>query len=97
MRLSTAETVDSAIPRHSAISAPVIRSRRRHSMTSTRSAGVRCGIDRGADERSRSPASPSARYRTTHLEQVGWLTSAASAAFVSDHPCSTTRQTIRSR
>jgi hypothetical protein len=56
MRVRTAETVDSAIPRHSAISAPVIRSLRNSSMTATRSAGVRCGIERGADERSNSPA-----------------------------------------
>jgi transposase InsO family protein len=38
MRWSTAETVESAIPRHSAISAPVIRSRRSRSMAATRSA-----------------------------------------------------------
>jgi len=61
MRLSTAETVDSAIPKHSAISLLVIRSRRNSSMTSTRSPGVRCGIRLGAEERSRSPASPCAR------------------------------------
>jgi hypothetical protein len=61
MRLRTAETVEGAIPRHSAISAPVIRSLRNSSMTSTRSPGVRCGIRLGAEERSRNRASPCAR------------------------------------
>jgi hypothetical protein len=66
-------------------------------MTSTSSSGVRCGIDIGADERSNSPASPSARYRLIHFEQVRSLTPAASAAAASDHPCSSTRSTIVSR
>jgi len=52
MRPSTAETVDSAIPRHSAISAPVIRNLRNSAMTPTRSAGVRCAMRLGAEERS---------------------------------------------
>jgi hypothetical protein len=60
-RSSTAETVDSAIARQNAISAPVIRSLRNRTITSTSSSGVRCGIDFGAEERSSSPASPSAR------------------------------------
>jgi hypothetical protein len=59
-RISTAETVDRAIARHKAISAPVIRNRRNKTITSTSSSGVRCGIDRGAEERSNNPASPSA-------------------------------------
>jgi hypothetical protein len=59
---STAETVDSAIARQNAISAPVIRSLRNSTITSTSSSDVRCGIDFGAEERSSSPASPSARY-----------------------------------
>jgi hypothetical protein len=61
MRLSTADTVESAMPRHSAISEAVIRKRRSSSMTSTRSTGVRCGMWLGADERSRSPSSPRMR------------------------------------
>ena len=57
----TAETVDSGIARHKAISAPVIRNRRSAAMTSTRAWLVRCGMRPGAEERSKSPASPSAR------------------------------------
>src|SRR3954447_13172422 len=76
-RSRIAETVESAIARQNAISAPVIRSRRSNTMTSTSSSGVRCGIDRGADERSNSPASPSAPKRSTHLRQVRSLTPAA--------------------
>jgi hypothetical protein len=54
-RASTAETVEAAIARHHAISAPVIRSRRSSTITSTSSCGVRCGSDRGADDRSSRP------------------------------------------
>jgi hypothetical protein len=69
-RASTAETVEAAIARHHAISAPVIRSRRSSTITSTSSCGVRCGSDRGADDRSSRPNSPSARYLASHFEQV---------------------------
>jgi hypothetical protein len=58
---STAETVGSAIAKQKAISAPVIRNRRKTTITSTRSSLVRCGIEEGADERSSNPASPSDR------------------------------------
>jgi hypothetical protein len=61
IRLRTAETVESAIAKHDAISAPVIRNRRSAAIASTSSSRVRCGIDRGADERSTNPPSPSAR------------------------------------
>jgi hypothetical protein len=47
-------------PKQRAISAPVIRSLRRAVIASTRSSGVRRGIERGAEGRSNSPASPSA-------------------------------------
>jgi hypothetical protein len=97
MRPTTADTVESGIDRHHAISAAVIRSRRSAAIAFTRASGVRCGIEPGAEERSSSPASPSARYRATHFEHVRSLTSAASAAFASDHPCSITRRTIRRR
>jgi hypothetical protein len=52
------------------------------------------GRHRGTAKR---PASPSVRQRRPHFEQVRSLTSAAAAAFVTDHPCSTTRPTIRRR
>jgi len=60
-RNKTADTVESAIARQKAISAPVMRSLRSSTITSTRSSGVRCGTDFGAEERSSSPAWPSAR------------------------------------
>jgi hypothetical protein len=60
-RSSTAETVESANARQNAISAPVIRSLRNKTITSTSSSGVRCGIDFGAEQRSSRPASPSTR------------------------------------
>jgi hypothetical protein len=60
-RSRTAETVDSAIARQKAISAPVIRRRRSITITSATSSGVRCGTEWGAEERSNNPASPSAR------------------------------------
>ena len=55
------ETVESAIPSVSAISAAVKRSPRSKTITATRSGGVRLATRRGAEERSQSPASPSAR------------------------------------
>jgi len=55
------ETVESAIPDTSAISGPVNRSRRSAAIASTRRPLVRRGIECGAEERSSSPSSPSAR------------------------------------
>jgi hypothetical protein len=63
IRLSQADTVDSAIESDSAISAAVIRSRRNAAIASTRSAGVLRGIRFGAEQRSLRPASPSSRKR----------------------------------
>src|SRR4051794_39087219 len=65
IRLSAADTVESAIPSTSAISAPVIRNCRRLSIALTRSGAVRCGIRFGADDRSNRPALPSARQRAS--------------------------------
>jgi hypothetical protein len=61
LRRNTADTVDSGIDNVSAISAAVIRSRRRASTAATRSVAVRLATRRGADERSNSPRSPSLR------------------------------------
>ncbi len=94
IRVRTAETVESAIVRQNAISAPVIRNLRSAAIASTSSSGVRCAIDFGAEERSCKPGSHSARYHLTHFEQPRSLTPAASAASASDHSCSTTRPTI---
>jgi hypothetical protein len=60
-RFKITETVESAIPSSSAISAAVIRNRRRAAIASTRSAGVRLATRLGADERSSKPRSPSER------------------------------------
>jgi hypothetical protein len=52
MRASQRETVESAMPRTSAISAAVMRSLRSASITSTVCFGVRFGTRLGAEERS---------------------------------------------
>jgi hypothetical protein len=62
-RVSTTETVESGIRSVSAISAAVIRNRRKAMIVATRSVGVRLAIRLGAEERSKSPCSPSARKR----------------------------------
>src|ERR1044072_3489797 len=85
------ETVVSAIPSASEISAPVIRSRRRAQIAPIRSCGVRLWTLRAGEGRSSRGACPSARERRAHLRVVGTLTAAAAAAEVSDQPSSTTR------
>jgi hypothetical protein len=60
-RLSTTDTVESAIANVSAISAAVIRNRRKATIAATRSSGVRLATRRGADDRSSNPRSPSSR------------------------------------
>ena len=55
IRISTAETVDSAIAKQLGDLGAVIRSLRSAAITSTRSSGVRCGDRPGAEERSNSP------------------------------------------
>ena len=55
------ETVESAIPSTSAISAAVKRNRRSFVIASTRSGAVRLATRRGTDERSNKPGSPSIR------------------------------------
>lgn len=79
------DTVDTAILRQWAISAPVIRRRLHEAIASTRRSQLRLATREGADERSNSPARPSPRQRATHLAAVRSLTPAASAAALSDH------------
>ena len=55
IRARTADTVESGIASASAISAAVKRSRRSAAIAWTRSSGVRCGIERGAEEPSSNP------------------------------------------
>ena len=61
IRVRIPETVESAIPKHSAISAPVIRSRRNAAIASTRSSGVRLATApgrRGAIQQTRLALGP---------------------------------------
>ena len=83
------------MPSTSAISAAVIRRRRRRSIASILSAGVFEGTCLGAEERS-AIDSPR-RRRATHLATVRLLTPAASAARAWLHPCSITRLESSSR
>src|SRR4051794_7818417 len=85
------DTVESGMTKISAISGPVKRSRRNAAIAWTRCSSVRLATRDGVEERSTSPSSPSTRYRETHLRAQRTLTSAASAAFVSVHSCSSTR------
>jgi hypothetical protein len=77
------------MPSNSAISAAVIRNRRSATIACSRSAGVRPGTRRGAEDRSTRPASPSARHLASHFAAVRSLTPAAAAASASDHPAAT--------
>ena len=61
IRARTPDTVDVAMPSTSAISGPVNRSLLSAAIACTRRSLVRCGIDLGAEDRSTSPSSPSAR------------------------------------
>jgi hypothetical protein len=92
-RFSQADTVESASPSTSAICAAVMRSLRRLAIASTVGAGSWPGERRGRDERSSRPASPSARQRRSQRQTVRSVTPAASAAAVTDQPCSRTRAT----
>jgi hypothetical protein len=94
IRFSQRDTVDSAIPKSSAISAPVSRNRRSLRIASTRSGAVRLGTSRGADERSPIAAIPPSRKRRTHLAAVRSLTPAAAAAAASDQRRSNTLRAI---
>jgi hypothetical protein len=74
------ETVESAMSSVSAISGPVIRNRRSAAMQPILVSSVRLATERGADDRSSNPSSPSARHRASHLPAVRSLIPAASDA-----------------
>ena len=61
IRVKIPDTVEAGIPSASAISAPVIRNRRNPAIAATRPSAVRAGTDRGAEQRSSRPSSPSTR------------------------------------
>jgi hypothetical protein len=91
------ETVESAMPSTSAISAAVIRGRRSASIASSRSVGSQVGRLLGAELRSSSPVSPSACHRAIHLRAERALIPAASAAGITSQPSSPMRLTSRRR
>src|SRR5512133_410169 len=97
MRLRMPEIVEDGRPNRSASSGAVKRSLRSAASNWTVFSAVRLATTAGAEDRSSKPPAPCWRYRATHFEHVRSLTSAASAAFAIDHPCSSTRKTIRSR
>jgi hypothetical protein len=61
IRVKLPDTVEAGIANLSAISAPVIRNRRREAITATRAWSVRNGTEAGAEQRSARPCSPSSR------------------------------------
>src|SRR5712672_1794720 len=90
-------TVAGETPTSAAICLPVWRWRRKTSTTAHVVGAVWLGNERGLEERSRKPSTPSARNRSTHLATVfavvlNWR---AAAAFVT--PSSITIRTIASR
>ncbi len=90
--------VDAAIPTSCAMWSAPHRRRRRSRITSRRvGASVRFGDRCGRDDRSRSPAEPSARNRSRHLRTVFASTWNRCAVASIGQPCSTTQPTIRSR
>jgi hypothetical protein len=97
IRFRIADTVDKGIANTSAISAAVMRSRRRSSTTRTRSAGVLLGMRRGRELRSSRPVRPSERKRASHFAAVRSLMPAACAAAAIVQPSSSTRSTISRR
>src|SRR5437762_1249188 len=90
-------TVAADTPTSAAICLPVWRCRRKTSTAAHVAGGVWLGNERGLEERSRNPSTPSARNRSTHLATVFAvvLNRTAAAAFV--RPSSITLRTIASR
>jgi hypothetical protein len=90
-------TVAAETPTSAAICAPVWRCLRKASTAAQTAGAVWLGDERGFDERSCKPATPSARKRPTHLATVFGvvLNSPAAAAF--DRPPSITLRAIASR
>jgi hypothetical protein len=69
-RRRTRLTVAGDTPASAAICLPVRRCRRKFSMTALVAGDVWLGDERGLDERSRKPFTPSALNRSTHLATV---------------------------
>src|SRR3954447_13919923 len=90
------ETVDKAMPSVSAISGPVIRNRRSAAMHAIRASSVLLATTFGAEDRSTSPSSPSARHRANHFLAVRTVIPAASAASRISQP-SVSRRSMSNR
>src|SRR6202047_1503549 len=82
--------VAGATPTATAIWLPVSRCRRKASITAQVAGAVWLGNERGLEERSRKPSTPSARKRSTHLATVfavvlNWRAAAALLSPASTH------------
>src|SRR2546423_7783478 len=90
-------TVAADTPTSAAICLPVWRCRRKTSTAAHVAGGVWLGNERGLEERSRNPSTPSARNRSTHLATVFAVVLNRTAAAVFVRPSSITLRSIASR
>src|SRR6266508_5678685 len=91
------ETLALEIPSSVAMCSWVRRSRRKLSTASHVAGGIWTGDERGLEDRSRKPPTPSARKRSTHLPTVFGVVLNWRAAAALVIPRSTTARTISSR
>jgi hypothetical protein len=85
------------IPTSAAICSPVWRCLRKASTLAHRAGAAWLGDERGRDERSCKPATPSARNRAAHLATVFGVVWNARAAAAFDEPPSITLRAIAPR
>src|SRR6478736_6653296 len=90
-------TVAAETPTSAAICAPVWRCLRKASTAAQTAGAVWLGDERGFDERSCKPATPSPRKRPTHLATVFGVVLNCRAAAAFDRPPSITLRAIASR
>src|SRR5215469_15856270 len=92
-----ARDAGSGVPISAAMCSWVRRSRRKCSTASAMASGIWLGDERGLEDRSRNPSTPSAQKRPTHLPTVFGVVLNWRAAAALDMPRSTTARTISSR
>src|SRR5262249_22167074 len=85
------------VPISAAVCCWVRRSRREFSRPSAVAGGIWLGDERGLEDRSRKPSTPSAQKRPTHLPTVFGVVLNWRAAAALDMPRSETARTISSR
>jgi hypothetical protein len=90
-------TVAGETPTSAAICAPVWRCLRKASTAAQTAGRAWLGDEWGLDERSRKPATPSMRKRSTHLATVLGVVRNSRAAEAFDRPPSITLRAIASR